>query len=81
MSFLQTKPQKCVRLRLETKCPRDMVRFQVMTYSSETGQPIKGAFELLSLSFLANSPIFFLLPKFVFFLYFPSLPVIPLSTG
>ena len=58
LSVVHAKPCKCVRFGLETKCPRDMVRVQIMTHCTKTGHATKSAFELFSLSFLAISLIF-----------------------
>lgn len=50
VSVVHTKPCECVRLGLETKCPRDMVQLQMRTYRTKTGHTIKGMFELFCLS-------------------------------
>lgn len=44
---VHTKPCKCGRFGLESKHPRDMVRFQIMTYNTKTGLAIKSVFELI----------------------------------
>lgn len=60
---VHTKPCKCGRFGLESKHPRDMVRFQIMTYNTKTGLAIKSVFELIF---------------FFFLIIFPSFPVIML---
>lgn len=66
VSVLHTKPCKCVRFGLESKCPRDMVWFQIMTCFTKTGHAIKSAFELFLLFF------FFL--GLILCYFFPFLP-------